>query len=221
MSWESTLTYYQIVNEVVRKQLGGLHSAKVLIYSVDFYEIEQCQAKGDWDSSAEILAKAAANLEKAGADFIVICTNTMHKVVPQIQTRISIPIIHIAEATAEVLTERHLEKVALLGTKYTMTQDFYKDKLLCAGIDVIIPDSVDIELVNRVIYNELCLGMISEQSKKEFLRVIDQMADKGAQGVVLGCTEIGLLIQQADTSLPVFDTALIHATNAALLAVRS
>ena len=221
MSWESTLTYYQIINEVVKKQLGGLHSAKVLMYSVDFYEIEQYQAQGDWNKSADMLASAAVTLEKAGADFIVICTNTMHKVVPQIQTRINIPILHIAEATAEELTERHVGKVALLGTKYTMTQDFYKDKLLCAGIEVIIPDSADIELVNRVIYTELCLGIISKQSKKEFLRVTNEMSVKGAQGVVLGCTEIGLLIKQEDTSIPVFDTTLIHATKAALLAIRS
>lgn len=220
MSWESTSTYYQIVNEVVKKELGGLHSAKVLLFSVDFYEIERCQAAGDWDESADILATAAQNLEKAGADFIVICTNTMHKVAPQIQARIAIPLLHIAEATAEDLKEKGVDKVALLGTKYTMTQDFYKEKLLCAGIDVLIPECADIELINRVIYDELCLGIISEASKREFLRIIDLLADKGAQGVVLGCTEIGLLIQQADTPLPVFDTTLIHATKAALIAVR-
>jgi len=219
MSWESTIIYYRIINEVVKCRLGGLHSAKVLLYSVDFYEIEQCQANGEWDKSANILSAAAQNLEKAGADFIVICTNTMHKVVPQIQSKIAIPVLHIAVATAEVIKAQNITKVALLGTKYTMTQEFYKEKLIRAGIDVLIPDDDDIELINSVIYDELCLGIISEQSKRDFLRVINQMAAKGAQGVILGCTEIGLLIKQEDTPLAVFDTTKIHATRAALLAL--
>ncbi len=164
MSWESTVTYYQIINEVIKRELGGLHSAQILLYSVDFAEIEQCQADGDWDRSAEILSAAAQNLEKAGADFILICTNTMHKVAPQIQQRIRIPIVHIAEATAEQLKQHSISKVALLGTKYTMTQDFYKQKLIDTGIDVIVPDGKDIEMVNDVIYNELCLGTISQSS---------------------------------------------------------
>lgn len=220
MSWESTVTYYQIINEVVKEQLGGLHSAKILLYSVDFQEIEECQALGNWEKSGEILACAAAGLEKAGADFIVICTNTMHKVVPQIQARIQIPILHIAEATAMKLKEHNISRVALLGTKYTMTQDFYKEKLTATGIDVLIPDPCDIEVVNRVIYEELCLGLISPASREEYLRIISGLAGKGAQGVILGCTEIGLLIKQEDTALPVFDTTLIHGTKAALLSLQ-
>lgn len=219
MSWESTVTYYQIINEVVKKQLGGLHSAKVVLYSVDFQEIEECQSNGDWDKSAEILGGAAKKLEQAGADFIVICTNTMHKVAPNIQKEIQIPIIHIAEATAEKLIENNIYKVALLGTKYTMTQDFYKDKLIEKGIEVLIPNDSDVEIVNNIIYDELCLGIISEKSKSEYIRIIDKLKEDGAQGVILGCTEIGLLIGQEDTLLPVFDTTQIHATKAAMLMI--
>jgi len=219
MSWESTVSYYQIVNKVIKKELGGLHSAKVLLYSVDFSEIEEYQSNGDWDKSAVVLSEAAMNLEKAGADFIVICTNTMHKVVPQIQKRISIPILHIAEATAAALHKNNIKKVALLGTKYTMTQDFYKEKLIDAGIEVLIPGEDEIEDVNDIIYNELCLGIVSEESKEKYLHIIEGLAKRGAQGVILGCTEIGLLIHQKDTSLPVFDTTQIHATKAALLSI--
>ncbi len=219
MSWESTVTYYQIVNETVKRELGGLHSAKVLLYSVDFAEIEEYQAKGEWDKSARVLSQAAINLEKAGADFIVICTNTMHKVAPEIQKEISIPVIHIAEATAEELKKNGIMKVGLLGTKYTMTQEFYKSKLKEAGIAVVIPDEEGVTTVNDVIYKELCLGIISEQSKKKFVSVIEDLQREGAQGVILGCTEIGLLIGQEDTALPVFDTTQIHATKAALLAI--
>lgn len=221
MSWESTVTYYQVVNETVKKKLGGLHSAKVLLYSVDFAEIEECQASGDWDRSAAILTEAARNLEKAGADFIVICTNTMHKIVPQMTAGIRIPILHIAEATAAELKKAGISKVALLGTKYTMCQDFYKAKLVEAGIQVLIPEGEDVELVNRVIYEELCLGEIREESRREYVRVIEGLAARGAQGVILGCTEIGLLIGQKDVSLPVFDTTLIHAARAAELALEA
>lgn len=219
MSWESTVTYYQIINETVKNQLGGLHSAKILMYSVDFAEIEEYQAKGQWDKSAEVLAQVAVKLEQAGADFIVICTNTMHKVVPQIRAKTRIPVLHIAEATAEVLKEKEIGKVGLLGTKYTMTQDFYKSKLLDAGVEVVIPDAKGVETVNDVIYQELCLGIIREDSKQKFVRIIEQLQENGAQGVILGCTEIGLLIQQADTQLPVFDTTQIHAAKAALCAI--
>lgn len=219
MSWESTVTYYQIINETVKREMGGLHSAKVLLYSVDFAEIEEYQAKGEWDKSARVLSQAAINLEKAGADFIVICTNTMHKVAPEIQKEISIPVIHIAEATADELRKHGITKVGLLGTKYTMTQEFYKSKLIEVGIDVLIPDEEGITTVNDVIYKELCLGIISEQSKKKFVSVIEDLQREGAQGVILGCTEIGLLIGQEDTALPVFDTTQIHATKAALLAI--
>ncbi|WRS27591.1 aspartate/glutamate racemase family protein [Oscillospiraceae bacterium MB08-C2-2] len=219
MSWESTVTYYQIVNQVVKEKLGGLHCAKVLLYSVDFFEIEECQAKGDWDKSAHILAGAAQSLEKAGADFIVICTNTMHKVVPQIQSQITLPIIHIAEATAEKLLEDGIRRTALLGTKYTMLQDFYKERLIAKGIEVLIPAPQDIEYINRVIYEELCCGVISKASKEGYLQIIAKMQQQGAQGVILGCTEIGLLVGQEDTTLPVFDTTKIHAAKAALLAM--
>lgn len=219
MSWESTVTYYQIINEAIKEKLGGLHSARILLYSVDFAEIEKCQSEGDWEKSADILSEAARNLEKAGADFIVICTNTMHKVAPEIQDRIHVPVMHIAEATAEVLKENQITKVALLGTKYTMTQDFYKKKLEENGITVLIPDEKSIEIVNRVIYDELCLGMISSGSREQYLKIIDALALKGAQGVILGCTEIGLLVHQEDTSLPVFDTTQIHARKAALASI--
>ncbi len=219
MSWESTVTYYRIVNEAIKSELGGLHSAKVLLYSVDFSEIEKCQAEGDWEKSASILSEAAEKLEKAGADFIMICTNTMHKVAPQIQKRIGIPIIHIAEATADELKRHAIAKVALLGTKYTMTQDFYKEKLENAGITVLIPDIQEIEVVNDIIYNELCLGSILETSKKKYLNIIENLGKQGAQGVILGCTEIGLLVQQKDTNLPVFDTTQIHALKAAKLSL--
>lgn len=220
MSWESTVTYYQIINEVVKEELGGLHSAKCLLYSVDFQEIEECQAGGDWERSGEILGDAAENLEKAGADFIVICTNTMHKVVPQIQKRIQIPVLHIAEAAAKKLIEQEIHTVGLLGTKYTMQQDFYKDKLIQNGIRVIIPCDEDMEIVNTVIYQELCLGIISEESRKRFVEIIDRLSAEGAQGMILGCTEIGLLVRQQDTNVPLFDTAAIHATEAALEAVK-
>ena len=219
MSWESTVTYYEIVNETVKQQLGGLHSAKVLLYSVDFAEIEKCQVDGDWEKSADILSAAAKNLEKAGADFIVICTNTMHKVAPEIQRNLGIPIIHIAEATADELKRLKVTKVALLGTKYTMTQNFYKEKLVNAGITVLIPNEQEIETVNNIIYNELCLGIISKASKEKYLQIIDNLAKEGAQGVILGCTEIGLLIQQKDTDLLVFDTTQIHAVKAARLSI--
>lgn len=219
MSWESTVTYYKIINEVVKEQLGGLHSAKVLLYSVDFQEIEECQCNGEWDKSAEILITAAKKLEKAEADFIIICTNTMHKVVSNIQSEIAIPILHIAEATAEKLLEEKVNKVALLGTKYTMKQDFYKEKLIERGIEVLIPNDDDIEIINKVIYEELCLGIKSQESKTEYIRIIEKLKENGAQGVILGCTEIGLLLEQQDTTLPVFDTTQIHATKSAMFAI--
>ena len=218
MSWESTVTYYQIINETIKERLGGLHSAKILLYSVDFAEIEECQAKGEWEKSADILAVAALNLEHAGADFIVICTNTMHKVVPQIQKKITIPIIHIADATAEKLKEYGIHKVALLGTKYTMTQNFYKERMRNQGIEVVIPSEKEVELVNHVIYDELCLGIIKDESREAYIDIIKSLKEKGAEGVILGCTEIGLLVQQKDSPLPVFDTTYIHANAAAVAA---
>ena len=220
MSWESTVTYYKIINETVKEKLGGLHSAKCVLYSVDFQEIEECQASGNWEKSGEILGEAAYNLEKAGADFIVICTNTMHKVVNQIKEKISIPILHIAEMTAEKILEKGLKNTALLGTKYTMEQDFYKSKLIEKGINVIIPDKNDIEIINKVIYDELCLGTINSNSKKKFLEIVDRLRSKGAEGIILGCTEIGLLIKNEDTDVPLFDTAIIHAEQAAMYSIK-
>ena len=220
MSWESTVTYYKIINEVIKEKLSGLHSAKCVLYSVDFQEIEECQANGNWEKSGEILGEAAYNLEKAGADFIVICTNTMHKVVNQIKEKISIPILHIAEMTAEKILEKRLKNIALLGTKYTMEQDFYKSKLIEKGINVIIPDKNDIEIINEVIYDELCLGTINSDSKKKFLEIVDKLRSKGAEGIILGCTEIGLLIKNADTDVPLFDTAIIHAEQAAIYSIK-
>ena len=220
MSWESTVTYYKIINETVKEKLGRLHSAKCILYSVDFQEIEECQANGNWEKSGEILGEAAYNLEKAGADFIVICTNTMHKVVNQIKEKISVPILHIAEMTAEKILEKGLKNIALLGTKYTMEQDFYKSKLIEKGINVIIPDKNDIETINEVIYDELCLGTINFNSKKKFLEIVDKLRSKGAEGIILGCTEIGLLIKNEDTDVPLFDTAIIHAEQAAMYSIK-
>lgn len=219
MSWESTIPYYRIINQTVKENLGGLHSARCILYSVEFAEIEEMQASGRWAESGRILGEAAKKLEDAGADFLVICTNTMHKVASQVQSMIEIPLLHIAEVTAEELLEQGIAKVALLGTKYTMTQDFYKDKLIEKGIEVMIPQEADIELVNNVIFRELCLGEIKNSSKLDFLRIIDELSGMGVQGIILGCTEIGMLVNQEDTSIPLFDTTLIHARKAALAAL--
>lgn len=219
MSWESTVTYYQTINRAVQEKLGGFHSAKCVLYSVDFHEIEQCQSAGDWEAGAAILSDAARRLEMAGADFIVICTNTMHKVADEIAKCISIPILHIADAATAELKESKIEIAALLGTKYTMEQDFYKSKLKAAGIDLIIPDENDRVLINDIIYNELCLGIVSDDSKEKLLNIVIKMENAGARGVILGCTEIGLLIKQGDTTVKLFDTALIHAKKAVLVSI--
>ncbi len=215
MSWESTIPYYRIINEEVKNRLGGLHSAKIILYSVEFDEIEKCQSHNEWEKSGEILGKAAQGLEAAGADFLLICTNTMHKVLPQIASMVRIPIIHIADATADELAKHDIRRVGLLGTKYTMTQDFYKKRLTDRGIDVLIPDENDIEAVNSFIFNELCVGEIRDESRVRFQEIICRLGEKGAEGVILGCTEIGLLISQSDVDLPVFDTTVIHAKKAA------
>lgn len=221
MSWESTVTYYQIINQTVQAELGGLHSAKCLLYSVDFDEVEQCQAAGDWARSAEILAEAARALARAGADFLVICTNTMHKVAPEITQAVPLPLLHIAQATALELQAAGITRVGLLGTKYTMQQDFYKKVLLDNGIDVLIPPDDAIPFVHDVIYQELCRGILSDTSRRGYLDIIKRLSDAGAQGIILGCTEIGLLIRQCDTEVPVFDTTRIHARQAALLSIRA
>ena len=219
MSWESTVTYYQVINRTIEDELGGLHSAKILLYSVDFDEIERCQANNEWDKSAEILGLAAYRLQRAGADCIVICTNTMHKIAPQIARHVSVPLLHIAEATAEELKKANITKVALLGTKYTMTEDFYRGKIEAAGIEVMVPDEPDVAFINHVIYDELCRGRIYQESRDGFLDIIAKLYAAGAEGVILGCTEIGLLVGDAKTLIPLFDTTLIHARKAALFAL--
>ena len=219
MSWESTLSYYRALNLGVKGALGGLHSAKILLNSVDFAEIEALQHSGRWDETALILADAAVALETAGADFLMICTNTMHKVAPQIQARIKIPLLHIADATASVLRKDGVKKVGLLGTRFTMEQDFYRERIQAQGIDVIVPGPGARDLVHGVIYEELCLGKINAESKAQFLKIVDALAGAGAEAVILGCTEIALLIQQADTPIPLYDTTAIHAEQAVLFAL--
>ncbi|BDR57981.1 aspartate/glutamate racemase family protein [Xylocopilactobacillus apicola] len=219
MSWESTTDYYRLINETVKKELGGLHSAKCILYSVDFEEIEKYQFANQWDESARVLGDACRSLERAGADYIVICTNTMHKIVDQIQAQVKIPIIHIADVTAQELKRQKIDRVGLLGTKFTMEEDFYKNRLIEKGIDVIIPNHDDCEKISAIIYDELCLGQINEDSKQFYLKVVDELHQQGAQGVILGCTEIGELIQQKDTTVPLFDTTRIHAVKAAEMAI--
>lgn len=215
MSWESTIPYYTIINQSIHDTLGGLHSAKIILYSVEFDEIEKCQSCGDWQRSADILSDAAKKLELAGADFLLICTNTMHKVYPQIQAQVTIPILHIADATADALASDGVTKVALLGTRYTMQEDFYKSKLVARGFEVLVPEQADIDEVNRIIFEELCVGTLKDTSRKTFSRIIDSLKARGAQAVILGCTEIGLLVKQEHASLPLYDTTVIHASRAA------
>lgn len=214
MSWESSAEYYRIINEEIKKKLGGLHSAKCLLYSVDFKEIEHYQSVGAWDKAGEALGEVARSLEKAGADFIVICTNTMHKVLGYIQEMITIPILHIADATAEQIIRQDIRSVGLLGTNYTMEQDFYKSRIASHDINVIVPDDDERELINNIIYQELCLGEIKQSSKNVYKKIINNLVDRGAEGIILGCTEIGLLVKVEDSKVPLFDTTLIHAQKA-------
>lgn len=214
MSWESTQTYYRLINEGVKSRLGGLHSAKLVLYSVDFAEIEALQHQGDWPATARILSGAALSLENAGADFLMIGTNTMHKVAPEIEEAINIPLLHIADATAKVLTQDNIQRVGLLGTRFTMEQAFYRERLEAAGIEVVTPDAPQRAEVHRVIYEELCQGEIQAASQETYLAVINSLAEQGAQAVILGCTEIGLLIKQTDTPVPLYDTTAIHAAQA-------
>jgi aspartate racemase len=212
MSWESTLEYYRIINEQTKIKLGKLHSAKIAMVSVDFNTIESLQHKGDWDATAKILSKEAKNIQDAGADFLLICTNTMHKVAKSIEDNIEIPILHIADATGEALVQNKVKKVGLLGTAFTMEQDFYKDKLRKNfSLEVVIPESIDRQIIHRIIYEELCFGKIEESSKKEYLRIVDNLLQKGCESIILGCTEIGLLIKQEDVNTILYDTTLIHA----------
>ena len=212
MSWESTLEYYRIVNQEVKARLGGLHSAKCLLYSVDFEEIERLQHENRWDAAGAVLGRAAKSLEKGGADFILICTNTMHKVAEEVKASVSIPLLHLADATAEVIKEKGLKKIALLGTRFTMEEDFYKGRLVDSyDLEVLIPNASEMDAIHQVIYEELCLGTINSESRKKYLDVIDRLQSEGAEGVILGCTEIGLLVEQEDTDVPLFDTTEIHA----------
>jgi len=216
MSWESTVPYYRIVNETVKQRLGGLHSARVVLYSVDFDEIERLQHSGQWTAAGDRLADAARAVERAGAECAVLCTNTMHKVAPQIEAAVRIPLLHIADATAAEIKSAKVSTVGLLGTRFTMEQDFYKDRLQRDhGLRVVIPDARDREIVHRVIYEELCLGNVVDASRGAYRRVMDDLVRQGAQAIILGCTEITLLVQASDSPVPLFDTTRIHARRAA------
>lgn len=221
MSWESTVPYYRIINRTIAERLGGLHSAKILLYSVDFQEVEELQRTDQWDEAAALLADGAVRLEGAGADFLVLCTNTMHKVAPALEARVGIPLLHIADATAEAIAGAGLRKVGLLGTRFTMEQAFYKSRLEERHhLEVIVPPAADREIVHRVIYQELCLGKVLDTSRREYRRIIADLVENGAQCVILGCTEISLLVQERDSAVPLFDTTALHARAAALHALR-
>ncbi len=219
MSWESTQLYYCELNQIIKKELGGLHSARCIINSLDFEVIEALQSSNQWDKSAHHLIQAAQELQKAGVDCIAICSNTMHKVAPQVMQSIDVPFIHIAIATRDILIQNKISKVGLLGTKYTMEDDFYKMWLTKAGINVIIPNKEDKETVHNIIFDELCLGKVKKSSKQLYLTIIDKMIQDGAQGIILGCTEIGMLIKQTDTAIPLFDTTYIHVNKLAAFAL--
>ena len=220
MSWESTVGYYRAINEGIKDNLGGLHSAKIAMLSVDFDPIEKLQHQGDWQGTAKILSDAAKNIENAGADFLLICTNTMHKVAPEIESNINIPLLHIADTTAQVLVQKGIKKVGLLGTAFTMEQDFYKGRLTDNyGLTVLVPNEMDRAIVHNVIYKELCLGNCLASSKAEYLRIIESLAEQGAEAIILGCTEIGMLVDQQDTDIMLLDTTYIHAQKAVQLAI--
>ena len=211
MSWESTATYYRLLNEEVRRQVGGLHSAKILLYSVDFAEVEMMQTEGRWSEAGILIGEAALRLEKAGADFLMICTNTMHKVVDQVKGYISIPLLHIADATGEKIVEDKLSSVGLLGTRFTMEEPFYKGRLAQAyGLRVLVPNGADRAIIDHIIFQELCLGIITEESRAQYQRIVRSLAKQGAEAVVLGCTEISLLLRPEDTNLLLYDTTAIH-----------
>lgn len=221
MSWESTALYYQWINELVKKELGGLHSAQIAMVSVDFQGVEELQSKGEWDEAGEILSKAAKQIEAAGADFLLICTNTMHKVALQIEAAIEIPLLHIADATANEIKKQGITTTGLLGTKFTMEQDFYAGRLTDShGLKVLIPEKEDREIVYRIIYDELVLGEVKDESRSEYLRIMDQLQAEGAEGIIEGCTEIVMLVQQKHTEIPLFDTTAIHARKAVEMALK-
>jgi aspartate racemase len=222
MSWESSIEYYRLINEAVKESLGGLHSARSLMVSVDFAEIEALQREGRWEDATRAMIGAARSVEAGGADFLIICTNTMHKMADEVQRNIGIPLLHIADATAEVIQARGLRRVGLLGTRFTMEEDFYRGRLTEKyTLDVLVPDAASREVVHRVIYDELVLGRIVPASKAAYLRIIAGLAEAGAEGIILGCTEIGLLVSQADSGLPLFDTTRIHALAAVQYALQA
>lgn len=215
MSWESTIPYYRLINEGIKQRLGGLHSAKILMHSVDFHEIEACQASGEWEKAGEILANAAVSLESIGAEGIVLCTNTMHKVASQIESRCQVPFLHIADATGRAIEKQKLRNVALLGTRYTMEQEFYRGRLEQEfSLNLLIPNADERARINQIIFEELCLGTFSESSRQDYLQVIERLVAEGAEGVIFGCTEIGLLVPADRCPVPVFDTAALHASDA-------
>ena len=215
MSWESTVPYYRLINETVKARLGGLHSARIILYSVDFAEIEQLQASGQWQAAGAQLADVARKLEGAGADALVLCTNTMHKVADAITEAVGIPLMHIADPTARAIQQAGHTTVGLLGTRFTMEQDFYRQRLEQHGLTVLTPGEADRERVHQIIYQELCLGQVRDASRQAYLRVIAELGAQGAQAIILGCTEIGLLVQATDCALPLFDTTTLHARSAA------
>ncbi|MBE2260400.1 MAG: aspartate/glutamate racemase family protein [Rhodobacteraceae bacterium] len=216
MSWQSTIPYYRIINETVQERLGGLHSAPLLLCSVDFQPLEELQRRGDWSAAGALMAQAAQSLDAAGADFLVLCTNTMHRVAPAIEAAVALPLLHIADPTADEIQRAGFSRVGLLGTRFTMEQVFYRERLQQRqGIDVVLPDAADREIVHRVIYDELCAGQLRDASRDEYRRIIGRLVAKGAQAVILGCTEISLLVNAADAAVPLFDTTRIHATTAA------
>ena len=219
MSFESTIPYYRIVNETVRERLGGLHSAKVAMVSVDFHDVERMQTAGDWSAAGEFLADAARAVEASGADFLVLCTNTMHKVAADIERAIAIPLLHIADPTADAIRAAGLSTVALLGTRFTMEQNFYRERMRMRGIDTLIPDAADRDWMHRVIYEELCRGVVCDASRTRLAQLSGELAARGAEGVILGCTEIAMLIEPRESKIPIFDTARLHAEAAALLAL--
>lgn len=222
MSWESTVPYYRQINETVKERLGGLHSAKVVLVSVDFAEIEHLQKVGDWATAGQLLAQAAQSLERAGADFVVLCTNTMHKVAPAIVAAVSIPLLHIADPTAQAIKGAGVTKVGLLGTRFTMEQAFYKDRLSDQhGLQVLVPPAEARDTVHRIIYEELCLGQVRDDSRQAYRAIMADLVAQGAQAIILGCTEISLLVGTADASVPLFDTTAIHARSAALQALQA
>ncbi len=221
MSWESTAEYYRLLNELTRERLGGLHSARCVLYSVDFAEIERLQAEGRWEQAAEVLAEAARALESAGVDMLLLCTNTMHKVADEVAAAVSVPLLHLADTTAEAVRARGLRRVGLLGTAFTMEQDFYRERLERHGLTVLVPDAAARSTVHRVIYEELCLGVVREESRAAYRAVIDDLVDAGAEGIVLGCTEIELLIGPEHSPVPVFPTTRLHAEAAVTRALSS